>query len=268
MKPSVPVFVSSTYADLLAYRASVRDALHRLETVVRGMEYFGALPETPKEECLRIVRSCRFYIGIFAMRYGSVDSDSGKSLTQLEYEEAQRLRLPSLIYILDEERQPVLPKHFEFGVSGDKLREFKHTLKTNHVVSFFTTPEDLAVRVSQDLPALIERSGTSVQRGELARVVEALPRVTWLTPERFVFLKKEVGAAADLVSTDELLKELMEFILSGDRLAAVFLLSRRERLDLRVATDALMEIERRIAAVVERGANALREKHESNPGLE
>lgn len=266
MKSIVPVFVSSTYVDLVAYRASVRDALHRLEAVVRGMEYFGALPDTPRDECLRIVRSCRFYVGVFAMRYGSVDLDSGKSLTQLEYEEAQRLGLPSLIYILDEERQAVLPKHIEFGESAEKLREFKRTLKASHVVSFFTTPEDLAVRVSQDLPALIERSGTPVQQGELAKIVEALPRVTWLTQERFAFLKKEVGDAAASVSTDELLKELMEFLLSGDRLAAVFLLSRRERMDLRDATDALMEIERRISEVVERGAKLLKEKQEQAHG--
>lgn len=261
---SVPVFVGSTYSDLIAHRSAVREALHRLETVVRGMEYFGALPDTPKAECLRIVRGCRFYVGIYAMRYGSVDPETGKSLTQLEYEEAQRTGLPSLIYLLDEERQPVLPKHVEFGQAAEKLLEFKRSLKAKHVVSFFTTPEDLAVRVSQDLPALAERAGTPVQRGELVKVVESLPRITWLTPERFTYLKKEVGDAASLVTTDDLLRELMEFLLSGDRLAAVFLLVRKEQMDMRVATDALMEIERRIAAVVERGAKVLQDKKEQS----
>lgn len=257
MLNTVSVFVSSTFVDLQPYRNAVRDALHRLEAVVRGMEYFGALPDTPRDECLRIVRSCSFYIGIFAMRYGSIDGESGKSLTQLEYEEAQRLRLPSLIYLLDEERQPVLPKYIEFGESAERLQEFKRSLKSSHVVSIFTSPEDLAVRVSQDLPALIERSGTPIQRGELAKVVESLPRVTWLTPERFAYLKNEVAEAGGIAPSDEVLKELMEFLLSGDRLAAVFLLSRRVRLDLREATDALMEIERRLFAVVRRGARLL-----------
>lgn len=262
MRTTVPVFVSSTFVDLQPYRTAVREALHRLEAVVRGMEYFGALPETPKDECLRIVRSSHFYVGIIAMRYGSIDLESGKSLTHLEYEEAQRLRLPSLIYLLNEERQPVLPKYIEFGEPGEKLREFKQTLKASHVVSFFTTPEDLAVRVSQDLPTLIERSGTPVQRGELAKVIESLPRVTWLTPERFAFLKKEAGEAAAIVPSDEILKEAMEFLLSGDRLAAVFLLARRAHVDLRDATDALIEIEKRIVAVVERGAKLLNERQD------
>lgn len=260
MRSTTPVFVSSTFADLQPYRVAVRDALHRLEAVVRGMEYFGALPETPRDECLRIVRSCHIYVGIVAMRYGSIDTESGKSFTHLEYEEALRLRLPTLIYLIDEERQPVLPKHIDFGEAGDKLREFKGKLKKNHVVSFFTSPEDLAVRVSQDLPALVERSGTAVHQGELAKLVESLPRVTWLTPERFAFLKKEVGEAAGMVPSDELLQEALEFLLAGDRLAAVFLLSRRAQLDLREATDALMEMERRVFAVVERGSKILSEQ--------
>jgi len=139
---NLPVFVSSTFTDLQPYRSAVREALHRLEVVVRGMEYFGALPETPKDECLRIVRGCRAYVGVFAMRYGSVDPSSGKSFTHLEYEEAQRLNLPSLIYLVDEDRQPVLPANVDVGASGEKLRELKAQLRKNHVVSTFTTPED------------------------------------------------------------------------------------------------------------------------------
>ena len=84
MTTGFPVFVGSTFIDLQPHRDAVRAALHRFEVVVRGMEYFGSLPATPKDECLRIVRSCKVYIGIFAMRYGSVDLATGKSLTQLE----------------------------------------------------------------------------------------------------------------------------------------------------------------------------------------
>jgi hypothetical protein len=263
MQTTTPVFVSSTFSDLQPYRDAVRDTLHRLEAVVRGMEYFGALPETPKDECLRIVGTCRIYVGIVAMRYGSIDPQTGKSFTHLEYEEAQRLGLPTLMYLLDEERQPVLPRNIDFGEAGERLGRFKDELKRRHVVSFFTSPEDLAVRVSQDLPALAERMGTSVHKGELARLVESLPRVDWLTAERFAFLKKEVGDAGTSVPSDDLLKEVLEFLLAGDRLAAVFLLSRRARLDLREATDTLMEIEKRVFSVVERGARVLSEQREA-----
>src|ERR1035438_5326517 len=68
-RPNVPVFVSSTFTDMQAYRRKVRDALTQLEAVVRGMEQFGSKPGSPVEECLQVVQSCRLYVGVFGMRY-------------------------------------------------------------------------------------------------------------------------------------------------------------------------------------------------------
>jgi hypothetical protein len=161
-KQHVPVFVGSTYEDLIEYREAVHEALHRLETIVRGMEYFGSKPGSPKDECLKAVASCRLYIGIFAMRYGSIDEETGKSMTHLEFEEASRLKLPALIYLIDEEKQPVLPKFVETGDKAERLKALKAELKKKFMVSFFTTPEDLARRVTQDLPPLLQNIGVSV----------------------------------------------------------------------------------------------------------
>ena len=112
------VFIGSTFEDLQLYRFAVMDGLHKLEVAVMGMEYFGSQPEAPLEACIAAVGHCQAYVGIFAMRYGSINQSSGKSLTHLEYEEAQRLKLPSLIYLLDEERQPILPKFVDTGASA------------------------------------------------------------------------------------------------------------------------------------------------------
>lgn len=163
-KQHVPVFVGSTYEDLKEYRTAVREALHRLETIVRGMEYFGSKPGTPKDECLKTVQACKVYVGIFAMRYGSIDDVSSKSMTHLEYDEAQRLSLPILIYIIDEENQPILPKFVETGENARMLQELKEELKKKYVVSFFTTPDDLAKRISQDLPPILKEIGVQIER--------------------------------------------------------------------------------------------------------
>jgi len=224
------------------------------------MEYFGATPETPKEECLRIVRSCRAYVGVFSMRYGSVDPETGKSFTHLEYEEAQLCKLPSLIYLIDEERQPVLPKNIDFAEPGEKLLALKSELRKRHVVSFFTTPEDLAVRVSQDLPALARRLGSDVRPGELSKLIETLPRANWLTDERLEFLKKEIGPIANPIGSDALLREALEFLLAGDRQTPFFLLSRRTTLGSDGAIDLLMEIEKKVIAVIQRGSKILGER--------
>ena len=171
-KQYVPVFVGSTYEDLKEYRSAARDALHRLETIVRGMEYFGSKPGTPKDECLKAVQSCKVYIGIFAMRYGFIEEESGKSMTHLEYDEAQRLELPTLIYLIDEQNQPVLPKFVDTGDKAKLLQELKDELKRKYMVSFFTTPEDLAKRITQDLPPILEQIGVKIE-SEPSEVIHA-----------------------------------------------------------------------------------------------
>jgi|ERR1043165_132047 hypothetical protein len=187
IKQYIPIFVGSTFVDLQPYRRAVRDSLSQLETIVRGMEYFGSKPGSPVEECLEVVRSCKVYIGIFGMRYGTIPDGYERSMTHLEYDEAQKLNLPSLIYIIDEENQPVLPKHVETGDGARKLRELKDMLTKRHVVSFFTTPEDLAAKILHDVPEALKRIGAKIEgkleltgepdSAELLRQFSLLPKI-------------------------------------------------------------------------------------------
>jgi hypothetical protein len=96
------------------------------------------------------------------MRYGSVPDGHAKSMTHLEYEQAQAVKLPSLIYLIDEDNQPVLPKDVEFGPGADKLRSLKETLKRQHTVSFFTTPKSLRAGILHDVPELLKSIGAEV----------------------------------------------------------------------------------------------------------
>jgi hypothetical protein len=187
IKQHVPVFVGSTFVDLQSYRDAVRAALDQIEAIARGMEYFGSRPGSPVDECLQVVKSCKIYICIFGMRYGSVPDGHSQSMTHLEYDEAQRVGLPSLVYLIDEQRQAVLPKDIEFGPGAGKLIELKEQLKKRHTVSFFTTPDDLRARILHDLPALLIDIGAEVTQdsiysdhvdsGELFRNFNALPKM-------------------------------------------------------------------------------------------
>ena len=141
----IPIFVGSTYQDLKEYRAKVKDTLTRMETFVHGMEQFGARDESPITTCLNEVRKCKIYVGIFAMRYGSIPDGYDKSMTELEYDEAQRLGLPSFVFIMDEQNGVVNPASIDFENQG-KLQAFKQKLKKK-TVEFFTTPDDLANKV-------------------------------------------------------------------------------------------------------------------------
>jgi hypothetical protein len=146
------------------YRRKVQDALTQLEAVVRGMEQFGSKPGSPVEERLKVVQSCQLYVGVFGMRYGTVPDGHDKSMTHIEYDEAQRLGLPSLIYILNE-THPIPSKDVETGPGAEKLQGLKEQITKRHTVSFFTTPEDLQARIMHDVPAQLAQMGVEVTDG-------------------------------------------------------------------------------------------------------
>jgi hypothetical protein len=153
--------VASTHLDLVKHRDAVREALHRLEAIVRGMEYFGSDPRRPVDVCLGAVWSCKLFVGVFAWRYGSIPKGHTKSFTHLEYEEAQKSRIPTLIYIQDE-TYPVDGRLVERGPGAAKLDRFKNELKDRHTVCAFTSPEDLASRILCDVPRELKRKGADV----------------------------------------------------------------------------------------------------------
>jgi hypothetical protein len=170
-RPNVPVFVSSTFTDMQVYRRKIQDTLTQLEHIVRGMEQFGSKPGNPIDECLHVVQSCRLYVGVFGMRYGTVPDGHNKSMTHIEYDEAQRLGLPSLIYILNE-NHPIPAKDVETGPGAEKLEALKELLKKRHTVSFFTTPEDLQARIMHDVPAQLSEMGVEVETKALEELEE------------------------------------------------------------------------------------------------
>lgn len=164
-KPRVPVFVGSTFEDMRDYRRAVEGVLSQLGTDVRIMEHFGSKAGTPVEECLEVIRSCQIYIGIFGMRYGSIPEGYEKSMIHLEYEEARHCRIYSLIYILDENNQAILPKHVETGSGAEALRSLKEQLRKDHLVTAFTTEQNLAVKIRNDVSKAIERLHATVEGG-------------------------------------------------------------------------------------------------------
>lgn len=163
---TIPVFVGSTYKDLKEHRREVREALVRLKMIVRGMEYFGSQPDSPVEECLREVRSCKIYIGIFGMRYGSIPDGYEKSMTHLEYEEAQKFKLPSLIYLIDEKKSFIHPMFVDLGEKGKKLKELKDELKNKHLLQTFKSPENLAAMLYHDVPNLLKRMSKDMEEDQ------------------------------------------------------------------------------------------------------
>jgi hypothetical protein len=92
------------------HREAVIKAFTTSRAAFDAMELFGSEPDKPLDTCLEKVRQSKVLVLIIAFRYGYVDEHTGKSYTQLEYEEARRCGIPVYAYIMDE-NHPVLDKN-------------------------------------------------------------------------------------------------------------------------------------------------------------
>lgn len=145
------VFVSSTFVDLQTHRKAIWDMLAKFDVTVRGMEQFGARTETPLQTCLIEVDQSDIYVGVISFRLGSLESASGKSYTQLEYERAVASSKEVFIYLVDEENALVPVKYIDRGDEREKLESFKGILRERHTVDTYTDEADLAAKVRRDL---------------------------------------------------------------------------------------------------------------------
>jgi len=155
------VFLSSTFKDLLAERAAVEAALQRSSLLFIGMEYFGSFSEEPLEKCLQKVRSSDILVLVVGERYGFVPKTSNISMTESEYREALVHKVPVLPYMLEEvvadsavldlADTPSSQTQAEIAASTAQLDRFKQELRSNHGVTEFSSPEDLAWKVVSDI---------------------------------------------------------------------------------------------------------------------
>lgn len=153
------VFVSSTYTDLVDARTAVKDAIARCDLFFRGMEHFGAFPDSipPATRIIEEVRKAKAYLGIFGMRYGSIDPATGLSMTELEFREAETQKMPMLLYVLHSDA-PIIASQVESNPdSFKKLNELKADMLGKHVVYRFKNVDDLAGQVRSDLLKLKEK---------------------------------------------------------------------------------------------------------------
>ena len=126
--PPVHVFISSTMRDLQPEREAVARALESIDLkAVRG-ETVGSQSASPYEVSLTMDRECDIYLGIYGGRYGNIVPGEGRSITEIEYHTARKLKKPILIYrkmgIVVEPPQEEFLKFVGDITGGHTWREF------------------------------------------------------------------------------------------------------------------------------------------------
>ncbi len=156
MDKKFQVFISSTYSDLIEERKSVQQILLSQNCIPAGMENFVAEDRKQLEAIKRIIDLCDYYILIIGGRYGTIDPETGKSYTELEFEYAESINIPILVFAVQED------KKFKKGRSEDsednraKLKAFREKALYQRLGGIWSNKSKLVQLVSSSIAKAIE----------------------------------------------------------------------------------------------------------------
>jgi len=109
-KKKLQVFVSSTFTDLKEERQAAVEAILTAGHIPAGMELFSAGDESQWNVIKRRIDESDVYMLILGGRYGSIESNSGKSYTHLEYKYATEQGKAHFAVVVNNERLEKGPK--------------------------------------------------------------------------------------------------------------------------------------------------------------
>lgn len=187
------------------------------------METFGSDATPPDIASVRKVRDCDIFIGIYAHRYGTVDGTTGKSITELELDEAERSHsggvVRDILLYLHDEKTPWPTTHEESDPASKPRMERLRARAKSHTPSYFGTADELLLAVTRDVHRkLSEHFRTSpLQIGKVA--LPAAGRLTQPVGMEFLSSTQKPYLIGRTSKVDEILKNLDEdplLLLLGD----------------------------------------------------
>ncbi len=150
------IFLSSTFLDLAEIRSQINKWLSGIfgsELIV--METFGSDGDPPDINSVRRVRECDLFIGIYAHRYGTIDRQSGKSITELELDEARAafssgVLKDILLYVVDPRSDWQSCHKENSAVAKAGLERLKEKCRS-HTYAVFKNGQDLLYCIIRDV---------------------------------------------------------------------------------------------------------------------
>jgi hypothetical protein len=131
--------VSSTFTDLKEHRAALIRALNEHGLHPKVMEYDSAKPVGDViDSSLQMVRDSAAYILVISQKYGQTPECSTRnpnklSITELEFNEAQQLNRPTLLYIMGDEHDIKIADIEIDAAKKEKLDAFRERAKQDPV---------------------------------------------------------------------------------------------------------------------------------------
>ena len=113
LKKRLQVFVSSTYLDLKQERQAAVSAILSAGHIPAGMELFTAGDQSQMEVIKQWIDQSDVYLLILGSRYGSIEPETEKSYTHLEYEYAVSKNKPLFACVIKD--SAIEPRVQELG---------------------------------------------------------------------------------------------------------------------------------------------------------
>lgn len=205
------IFLSSTYNNLIEERAAAIEIIERIGEAY-AMEKFYASNHRSKDECIKKLRECDLMILILGNKLGSIDEETGFSITELEYRTAVELDLPRLVFVklnengewdsaeIDEERQ-------------QKHTAFKSVVERERLRRGFKNSEELKIEI---LLSICNARDQGIL-GSRLRSFQSLE--DFINP--YMKRKNIFNHTYALVGRDNYIKLIIDFVLSPKRIAVL-----------------------------------------------
>jgi hypothetical protein len=209
------VMVSSTFSDLEHHRAALIKAVTNQGFKVVAMEDDAAKVVDVIDSSLQMVRDARAYIGIISRKYGQTPvcpkRNPGKlSLTELEFNEAQELGRPILLFLMGD-KHPVCEADVETNATKrkklnafrERAKQMKPESQVHRVYATFNSLEEFTAKAIQSVADLRryldELAGNAQEDDPTPAPRESLPRPPELYAEpRYIASHAFVGRQAQL----------------------------------------------------------------------
>lgn len=153
-RKKLQVFVSSTHDDLVKERQAAVEAILTAGHIPAGMELFTAGDESQMEVIKQWIDESDVYLLILGGRYGSIESNTGKSYTQLEYEYAISKGIPFFACVINDAAIEARTKTSGRSVlemdNPQKLREFRGTVLSK-LCKFWDDFKDIKIAIAETL---------------------------------------------------------------------------------------------------------------------
>lgn len=167
MEKKYQIFVSSTYKDLMEERSAITEAIIQKKHIPVAMEFFSASNLSQLQYIKKLLDYVDYYVLIVGGRYGSIDEETGKSFTHLEFEYAFDKKIPILFFY---PKYPDKIPQNKLDVDSEKRRKLEDFIKIAMKDRLAYAYED-----SKDL-----KSSFIISLDEL---ISDFPRIGWVRAE-------------------------------------------------------------------------------------